>query len=122
MIMRRKIPNDNNCLFSSIGYLVEGSLMGNIAYRLRQHCADVVKASLCPCCPYAHRAFFLQGDPEMYCEPVLGMENAKYVDWICNPYAALHASPPIVAVWVIITTASVMWRFTGSTGVGRTRS
>ena len=66
---RRTIPGDNSCLFNSIGYLVEGSYQDALAFRLRQHCADVVK-----------------GDPDMYCEPVLGMENAKYVDWITNPF------------------------------------
>merc|ERR1712216_1120709 len=66
---RRIVPGDNDCLFNSVGYLTEGSYQNALAYRLRQHCADVVK-----------------GDPEMYFEAILGMSNEKYVTWITNPF------------------------------------
>ena len=66
---RRSIPGDNNCLFNSVCYLKEGSYRNDLAFRLRTHCSEVVKS-----------------DPDMYCEAVLGMENAKYCTWITNPF------------------------------------
>ena len=62
--IRRSVPNDNDCLFSVILYLMEGRVPAGGAAALRQHCAAVIGAN-----------------PELYSEAVLGMDNAAYRAW-----------------------------------------
>lgn len=69
MMVRRFVPNDHECLFTAFAYLCEGSRHGAAGQRLRKVCADKVAS-----------------DPDMFSEPVLGMPNAQYVDWIQNPF------------------------------------
>ena len=67
--IRRSVPNDNDCLFSAILYLMEGRVPAGGAAALRQHCAAVIGAN-----------------PELYSEAVLGMDNAAYRAWITNKF------------------------------------
>lgn len=68
-MVRRFVPSDHECLFTSIAYLTEGSRHNACGQRLRKICADRVAA-----------------DPDTYCEAVLGMPTVQYVDWIQNPF------------------------------------
>jgi predicted NAD-dependent protein-ADP-ribosyltransferase YbiA (DUF1768 family) len=65
IILRHKVPADNNCLFSSFLFLTEGSFNFQSCRQLRIICADVIKSQ-----------------PELYDIVLLGQSNADYCDWI----------------------------------------
>jgi len=69
--IRRTVPNDNDCLFSSVSQLMDeqGRLRSGAAMELRRYVASVIAA-----------------DPELYAEWRLGMSNADYCKWIVNPH------------------------------------
>jgi ribA/ribD-fused uncharacterized protein len=69
IFVRRHVPNDNECLFTAIAYVAEGSRFNAAGQRLRRVCADKIAS-----------------DPETYSEAVLGMPNAAYCEWITNPF------------------------------------
>eukprot|EP00741_Cyanophora_paradoxa_P024699 tig00000282_g23843.t1 len=66
-VVRRKVADDNSCLFSSVGYVLEGHDVTK-APQLRRLIANAVGA-----------------DPEEYNEAVLGKTNAEYQKWILSP-------------------------------------
>ena len=65
-VVRRIVPADNSCLFSSFAYVTTQSRGG--AQQLRQLIAETVAA-----------------DPETYNEAFLGKTNAEYCAWILRP-------------------------------------
>ncbi|KAM9321024.1 ubiquitin thioesterase OTU1 [Gastrophryne carolinensis] len=65
-IVRRVVPADNSCLFTSVYYLVEGGIYDPAcAPELRNLIANLVSS-----------------DPTSYSEAVLGKSNAEYCSWI----------------------------------------
>ncbi|DBB01393.1 TPA: hypothetical protein ACH3X1_000060 [Trebouxia sp. C0004] len=65
-VVRRKVDDDNSCLFSAVGYVMEGSR--SHATKLRRVIADAVSA-----------------DPSTYNDGFLGKSNAEYRAWILDP-------------------------------------
>lgn len=65
-VVRRKVDDDNSCLFSAVGYVMEGSR--SHATKLRRVIADAVAA-----------------DPFTYNDGFLGKSNAEYRKWILDP-------------------------------------
>ncbi|KAG8450951.1 hypothetical protein GDO86_003293 [Hymenochirus boettgeri] len=65
-IVRRVVPADNSCLFTSIYYVVEGGVYDPAyAPEMRNLIAEIVAS-----------------DPTSYCEAVLGKSNEEYCTWI----------------------------------------
>ncbi|KAM4795408.1 ubiquitin thioesterase OTU1 [Rhinophrynus dorsalis] len=65
-IVRRVVPADNSCLFTSIYYVVEGGVYNpGCAPEMRNLIAEIVAS-----------------DPTCYCEAVLGKTNEEYCSWI----------------------------------------
>ncbi len=65
-MIRRKIKPDNRCLFTAIGYAMEGRM--DLAQQLRELSAAVIAS-----------------DPVKYNEESLTMPNAAYVEYIMKP-------------------------------------
>ncbi|DBA66211.1 TPA: hypothetical protein ACH3X2_002587 [Trebouxia sp. C0005] len=65
-VVRRKVDDDNSCLFSAVGYVMEGTR--SHATKLRRVIADAVAA-----------------DPFTYNDGFLGKSNAEYRKWILDP-------------------------------------
>lgn len=67
ILMKHVVPADNSCLFSSIYFVLNGKVddTGTVAPFLRQVIAQTVS-----------------GDPEKFCEAILGKPNAEYCKWI----------------------------------------
>jgi len=66
-LVRRKIADDNSCLFNAVGYVLEGRSLTR-APQLRSLVASTVVA-----------------DRDTYSEAVLGEPNDKYAQWILDP-------------------------------------
>eukprot|EP01102_Stenamoeba_stenopodia_P019993 TRINITY_DN7660_c0_g1_i1.p1 TRINITY_DN7660_c0_g1~~TRINITY_DN7660_c0_g1_i1.p1 ORF type:complete len:375 (+),score=82.46 TRINITY_DN7660_c0_g1_i1:167-1291(+) len=64
LVVRRIVKADNSCLFTSLGYVLEGHSREK-GLRLRKVVADAIKA-----------------DPFEYSEAFLGKPNEEYVKWI----------------------------------------
>ncbi|XP_063811256.1 ubiquitin thioesterase OTU1 [Pseudophryne corroboree] len=65
-IVRRVVPADNSCLFTSVYYVVEGGVYDPAcAPEMRSLIAEIVSS-----------------DPTSYCEAVLGKSNGEYCAWI----------------------------------------
>lgn len=69
ILMKKVVPADNSCLFSSFHFALNGNLDGSskTAPMLREMIAGVIAA-----------------DPESYSEAVLGRPNSEYCAWIQN--------------------------------------
>lgn len=67
VVIRRRVPKDNNCLFSAVGYLCEGR-QGSVCTELRAEVAEFVKSSA-----------------DMS-EVMLGMDVEEYGRWIRNEF------------------------------------
>ncbi|KAG9012979.1 ubiquitin-specific protease otu1 [Tulasnella sp. JGI-2019a] len=68
VLVHRVVPDDNSCLFSSIGILFEQDM--NVASRLRQVVVEAIKK-----------------DPETYSDAVLGHTREEYMKTISKPSA-----------------------------------
>jgi len=66
-MVRRKIADDNSCLFNAVGYVLEGKTRSK-APQLRSLIASLVVA-----------------DPDEYSDAVLGQPNPEYAQWIMEP-------------------------------------
>ncbi|KAL6052751.1 Ubiquitin thioesterase OTU1 [Balamuthia mandrillaris] len=66
VVVRRPVDSDNNCLFTSLGYVLEDHNLTE-GLKLRKVIATTVK-----------------NDPVTYNEVFLEKSNAKYVEWISN--------------------------------------
>jgi len=66
-MVRRKIADDNSCLFNAVGYVLEGKTRTK-APQLRSLIASLVVA-----------------EPDVYSEAVLGKPNSDYAQWILQP-------------------------------------
>ncbi|XP_053984015.1 ubiquitin thioesterase OTU1 [Hylaeus volcanicus] len=65
VLMKKVVPADNSCLFTSVGYVLNGKVDPSCASFMREIIANAVAA-----------------DPEEYCEAVLGRPNPEYCKWI----------------------------------------
>ncbi|XP_030076577.1 ubiquitin thioesterase OTU1 [Microcaecilia unicolor] len=65
-LVRKVVPADNSCLFTSIYYVVEGGVY-------EPACAPEMRNLI---------AQIVASDPESYCKAVLGKTNKEYCDWI----------------------------------------
>lgn len=65
VLMRKVVPADNSCLFTSVGYVLNGKVDTSCASFMRDIIANAVAA-----------------DPNEYSEAFLGRPNAEYCKWI----------------------------------------
>ncbi|XP_012058706.1 PREDICTED: ubiquitin thioesterase OTU1 [Atta cephalotes] len=70
VLMRKVVPADNSCLFTSVGYVLNGKVDTTCASFMREIIANAVAA-----------------DPNEYSEAFLGRPNAEYCEWILKPDA-----------------------------------
>ncbi|XP_068081647.1 ubiquitin thioesterase Otu1 isoform X2 [Anabrus simplex] len=68
ILMRKVVPADNSCLFTSIGYVLGGKVDPTCSTFMRQIIAEVVS-----------------NNPDVYSEAILGQSNSSYSDWILKP-------------------------------------
>ncbi|XP_024867596.1 ubiquitin thioesterase OTU1-like isoform X1 [Temnothorax curvispinosus] len=65
VLMRKVVPADNSCLFTSVGYVLNGKVDTSCASFMREIIANAVAA-----------------DPNEYSEAFLGRPNVEYCEWI----------------------------------------
>ncbi|KAE8744612.1 hypothetical protein FOCC_FOCC008741 [Frankliniella occidentalis] len=65
ILMRKVVPSDNSCLFTSIGYVLNGKVDPTCGQYMRKIIAEAVGS-----------------DPETYSEAILGKPNKDYCTWI----------------------------------------
>ncbi|EZA54790.1 hypothetical protein DMN91_006677 [Ooceraea biroi] len=65
VLMRKVVPADNSCLFTSVGYVLNGKVDTTCASFMREIIANAVAA-----------------DPEEYSDAFLGRPNSEYCKWI----------------------------------------
>ncbi|GLH03117.1 hypothetical protein R5R35_007690 [Gryllus longicercus] len=68
ILMRKVVPADNSCLFTSIGFVLGGKVDPTCAPFMRQIIAETVA-----------------GDSGTYSEAILGQPNHSYCEWILKP-------------------------------------
>ncbi|KZC12676.1 Ubiquitin thioesterase OTU1, partial [Dufourea novaeangliae] len=68
ILMKKVVPADNSCLFTSVGYVLNGKVDPSCATFMREIIANAVDA-----------------DPEEYSEAFLGRPNPEYCKWILKP-------------------------------------
>lgn len=68
VLMKKVVPADNSCLFTSVGYVLNGKVDPSCASFMREIIANAVAAN-----------------PEEYSEAFLGRPNAEYCMWILKP-------------------------------------
>ncbi|XP_078037253.1 yod1 deubiquitinase [Augochlora pura] len=68
VLMKKDVPADNSCLFTSVGYVLNGKVDPSCASFMRDVIANAVAA-----------------DPEEYSEAFLGRPNLEYCKWILKP-------------------------------------
>ncbi|KAL1132747.1 hypothetical protein AAG570_010699 [Ranatra chinensis] len=66
--MRKVVPADNSCLFTSVGFVLGGKIDTSCGNYMRQIIADQVSK-----------------DDENYSEAILGKPNKEYCKWILKP-------------------------------------
>lgn len=64
ILMKRVVPADNSCLFTSIGFVLSGKVDTSIAPNMRQIIAEVVSK-----------------DSEQYSEAILGKDSYRDIRW-----------------------------------------
>uniref|UniRef100_A0A8D8TEQ1 Ubiquitin thioesterase OTU n=1 Tax=Cacopsylla melanoneura TaxID=428564 RepID=A0A8D8TEQ1_9HEMI len=65
VLLRRVVPSDNSCLFTSIGFVLNGKVDTTVGSYMRQIIAESISS-----------------DKEQYCDAILGKPNSEYVQWI----------------------------------------
>ena len=68
VLMKKVVPADNSCLFTSVGYVLNGKVDPSCASFMREIIANAVAA-----------------DPDEYSEALLGRPNIDYCKWILKP-------------------------------------
>ncbi|CAL7938918.1 unnamed protein product [Xylocopa violacea] len=68
VLMKKVVPADNSCLFTSVGYVLSGKVDPSCASYMREIIANAVAS-----------------DPEEYSEAILGRPNPEYCKWILKP-------------------------------------
>lgn len=69
ILMKRVVPADNSCLFTSMNFVLNGKVddSGNVAPLMRQMIAETISK-----------------DPESFSEAILGKPNVEYCKWILD--------------------------------------
>ncbi|XP_043464925.1 ubiquitin thioesterase OTU1 [Leptopilina heterotoma] len=70
MLLKKVVPGDNSCLFTSIGFVING--------KVEPACANYMRSLV---------ASAVEQDPDEFSEAILGMPNAEYCKWIMEPDA-----------------------------------
>ncbi|XP_066591570.1 ubiquitin thioesterase Otu1 [Prorops nasuta] len=65
VLMKKIVPADNSCLFTSVGYVLNGKVDTSCAKMMREIIASAVSA-----------------EPDVYNEAILGKPNKDYCQWI----------------------------------------
>ncbi|XP_047528899.1 ubiquitin thioesterase OTU1 [Vanessa atalanta] len=68
ILMKKVVPSDNSCLFTSIGFVLNGNVDTSVHSLMRQIIAMEVAS-----------------DQDTYSEAMLGKPNSEYCDWIQQP-------------------------------------
>lgn len=68
ILMRKVVPADNSCLFTSIGFVLGGKVDPSCAPFMRQIIAEMVAS-----------------DSDRFSEAILGQPNSAYCEWILKP-------------------------------------
>ncbi|XP_043289694.1 ubiquitin thioesterase OTU1 [Venturia canescens] len=68
ILMKKIVPADNSCLFTSVGYVLNGKIDPSCASYMREIIANAVAS-----------------DPDEYSEAILGRPNSEYCEWILKP-------------------------------------
>ncbi|KAK3931134.1 Ubiquitin thioesterase OTU1 [Frankliniella fusca] len=68
ILLRKVVPSDNSCLFTSVGYVLSGKVDPTCGQHMRKIIAEAVRS-----------------DPETYSEAILGKPNKDYCSWIQKP-------------------------------------
>ncbi|XP_017891210.1 ubiquitin thioesterase OTU1 [Ceratina calcarata] len=68
VFMKKVVPADNSCLFTSVGYVLNGKIDPSCASYMREIIANAVAS-----------------DPDEYSEAFLGRPNPEYCKWILKP-------------------------------------
>lgn len=68
ILMRKVVPSDNSCLFTSVGYVLGGKVDPTCGQYMRKIIAEAVST-----------------DTETYSEAMLGKPNKDYCSWILKP-------------------------------------
>ncbi|XP_058794782.1 ubiquitin thioesterase OTU1 [Phymastichus coffea] len=68
ILMKMVVPADNSCLFTSVGFVLNGKVDPSCAHSMREIIAHAVAA-----------------EPSEYCEAMLGQPNTDYCNWIMKP-------------------------------------
>ncbi|XP_033214738.1 ubiquitin thioesterase OTU1 isoform X2 [Belonocnema kinseyi] len=68
MLMKKVVPGDNSCLFTSIGFVING--------KVDPACADYMRSIV---------ASAVAQEPDNFSEAILGRPNAEYCKWIQQP-------------------------------------
>lgn len=68
ILLKKVVPADNSCLFTSIGYVLNGQVDTDCGSYMRSIIAEHV-----------------HNDPETYNEAMLGKPNSEYCEWIKRP-------------------------------------
>lgn len=70
MLLKKVVPGDNSCLFTSIGFVINGKVDPACGNYMRSLVASAVEQ-----------------DPDEFSEAILGMPNVEYCKWIMEPDA-----------------------------------
>lgn len=68
VLVKKVVPADNSCLFTSVGYVLSGKIDPSCASYMREIIANAVAS-----------------DPDEYSEAFLGRPNPEYCKWILKP-------------------------------------
>ncbi|XP_011496189.1 PREDICTED: ubiquitin thioesterase OTU1 [Ceratosolen solmsi marchali] len=68
ILMKMVVPADDSCLFTSVGFVLNGKVDPTCAHGMREIIANAVAA-----------------DVDEYCEAILGKPNQEYCEWIMKP-------------------------------------
>ncbi|KAG8275841.1 aminotransferase [Homalodisca vitripennis] len=101
VLLRKAIPGDNSCLFTSIGFILQGYVDASVGAHMRQLIAvEIAK------------------DPDTYNEAFLGLPNPDYCTWILKPESwgggielAILSEFYMLEIVVVDTTNGILNRF-----------
>ncbi|OXU28353.1 hypothetical protein TSAR_008310 [Trichomalopsis sarcophagae] len=68
VLMKMVVPADDSCLFTSVGFVLNGKVDPSCAHMMREIIANAVSRN-----------------PDDYCEAMLGKPNREYCEWILKP-------------------------------------
>lgn len=91
VLMKKVVPADNSCLFTSVGYVLNGIYYKLYKYIHIRNCnifISIFSGKVDPSCSNFMREIIanaVASDPEEYSEAFLGQPNPEYCKWILKP-------------------------------------